>query len=272
MRKILQYLLIVLKVGFPILFSNSYTSKYLKHPERYTLEEKFARIQKLIRKVVKAFKVDVHIINPEYKEELQGRYLTISNHLSMFEALVYIAVSDKPITFAAKEETLNMPFVGKIFRCLNGVALDRKNVMNQLAEIKQIVNQIKNESMPLMFIFPEGTRNKTPEGKCLEYKGGSLKLAYMAKVPILPISTFGSFRILSKKHYLKRYPIFIKYDKPIYPDDYKDIAAVDLATKIQLRTDENVNGLRLLDKVEIEAQDLSKKRKEKETSVDDINA
>ena len=142
MGKYLQYARVGLTVGIPILWSPTYINKYIKHPEKYPLEVRWARIQKLIRKVLKAFRVDITI---EGKENLptEGRYLAISNHLSTFDALTYIAISDKPVTFAAKEETLEMPFVGKVFKALNGVALDRKNVMNQLAEIKQIVNQIK---------------------------------------------------------------------------------------------------------------------------------
>jgi 1-acyl-sn-glycerol-3-phosphate acyltransferase len=269
MGKLLQYARCGLQVGLPIIFCPTYINKYIKHMDKYPLEVRWARIQKLIRKVVKAFHCDIHI---EGKENLpkDGRYLVISNHLSVFDALVYIAISDRPITFAAKEEALDMPFVGKVFRALNGVALDRKNVMNQLAEIKQIVNQIKDETMPLMYIFPEGTRNKEPQNHCLEFKGGSLKLAYMAKVPIVPFSTFGSFRVLDKKHYLKRYPIFIKIEKPIYPEEYKDIQSVVLADSLKERIDANVDSFRVLDKEAVYSQKLSKKRKEKETLCDNL--
>ena len=272
MRKILQYLRILLTVGLPIIFSPIYLGKYSRHPEKYPLEVRYAKARKLISKVVRAFRTDIVIINKHYWDELDGqRYLWVSNHLSMYEILAYIYVSEKPIIFAAKEETLKMPFVGRIFRMLNGIALDRKNVMNQLAEIKQIVNHIKDESMPIMGIFPEGTRNKEPEKHCLEFKGGSMKLAYMAKVPILPVSTYGSFRALSKKHYLKSYPLFIQFDKPITPEEYKDIPTVELATKLQHQIDENVDCLRALDKEKVYAQKLSNKRKEKETWMDTIS-
>ena len=271
MGKLLQYARCGLTVGIPILWSPTYINKYIKHPEKYPLEVRWARIQKLIRRVLKVFRCDIHIEGQENLPK-DGRYLVISNHLSTFDALVYIAISDRPITFAAKEETLEMPFVGKIFKALNGVALDRKNVMNQLAEIKQIVNQIKDESMPLMYIFPEGTRNKEPQNHCLEFKGGSLKLAYMARVPIVPFSTFGSFRVLEKKHYLKRYPIFVKIEKPIYPEEYKDIQSVVLADSLKERIDANVDSFRPRDKELVYAQKLSDKRKAKETLCDNLPA
>lgn len=267
MRKLLQYLRVALTVGFPIIFSPIYLNKYIKHPEKYPLEVRWKRIQKLIRKVLNAFHVD-YIIEGKENIPQNERYLGISNHLSMVDGLTYIALSDKPVTFAAKEETLKMPFVGKVFRALNGVALDRKNVMNQLNEIKMIVGQIKDENMPLMFIFPEGTRNKNPQEPCLEFKGGSLKLAYMAKVSILPISTYGSFRVLDKKSYLKRYPIYVKFDKPVTPEEYKDIQTVALADQLKKQIDNNVNAMRPLDKQYVYQEKLSEKRKEKETRFD----
>lgn len=267
MRKLLQYLRVALAVGFPIIFSPIYLNKYIKHPEKYPLEVRWKRIQKLIRKILNAFHVD-YIIEGKENIPQNERYLGISNHLSMVDGLTYIALSDKPVTFAAKEETLNMPFVGKVFRALNGVALDRKNVMNQLNEIKLIVSQIKDENMPLMFIFPEGTRNKNPQEPCLEFKGGSLKLAFMAKVSILPISTYGSFRVLDKKSYLKRYPIYVKFDKPVTPEEYKDIQTVTLADQLKKQIDNNVNAMRPLDKQYVYQEKLSEKRKEKETRFD----
>ena len=271
MRKIFQYLRIILTVGFPIIFSPLYLRKYEKHPDKYSLDEKYQKVRKLINKVIRAFRVDIHVYNKEVVDNLNVRYLTLSNHLSMFEILAYFSISDKPITFAAKEETLKMPFVGRIFRILHGVPLDRKNVMNQLAEIKMIVNQIKDENMPLMYVFPEGTRNREPQNHCLEFKGGTIKLAYMAKVPIVTISTYGSFRVLDKHSYLKRYPLFIKFDAPIYPEEYKEINSIDLADTLKKRIDANIDAIRPIDKEEIYKQKLSKKRKEKETRVDIIN-
>ncbi len=269
MGKLLQYARVGLTAGPSIIWSPTYIRKYIKHPEKYPMDVRWARIQKLIRKVLRKFRVDITI---EGKENIptEGRFLAVSNHLSTFDALVYIAISDRPITFAAKQETLDMPFVGNIFKALNGIALDRTNVMNQLAEIKQIVNQIKDETQPLMYIFPEGTRNKEPQNHCLEFKGGTFKLAYMAKVPIVPFSTFGSFRVLDKKHYLKRYPIFVKIEKPITPEEYKDIPSIELADSLKARIDANVDSFRPRDKEAIYAQKLSLRRKEKETVVDNL--
>ena len=120
--------------------------------------------------------------------------------------------------------------------------------------------------------MPFQSRNKEPQNHCLEFKGGSLKLAYMAKVPIVPFSTFGSFRVLEKKHYLKRYPIFVKIEKPITPEEYKDIQTITLADSLKERIDANVDSFRPRDKEAVYAQKLSKKRKEKETVCDNLPA
>ena len=172
------------------------------------------------------------------------------------------------MTFVAKEEALKLPFAGRYIRALEAIPLDRKNVMNQLDSIREIVSDIRDPNKGEVVIYPEGTRSRDEKARTIEFKGGSFKLGYMAGNPIIPISIFGSFRVLSIHSYLKRYPVFIKFDKPIYKDEYKQIQSVDMADKIRANIDKDVIEFKARDKELIEKQKLSKKRKAKETFVD----
>ena len=56
-----------------------------------------------------------------------------------------------------------------------------------------------------------------------------------AGVPLVPTVVFGSFRVLSKKHNYKNYPTYIKFLKPIYPEEYEGMRTEEVAAIIQSR-------------------------------------
>ena len=70
-----------------------------------------------------------------------------------------------------------------------------------------------------MCIFPEGTRNKNPEGM-LPFKEGSFKIAEKTGCPIVPMAITNSAEIL-ENHLprIKAVPVILEYGKPIYPNE-----------------------------------------------------
>lgn len=249
MRKFFQYMRLVFTAGLPILFYDLFfLLRYSKHPEKYPLELRYRRVRKLILMVVHAFHVDLIVKHPE-RLNVNERMLYVSNHHSEADPLIYIALNEKPITFAAKEESLKMPFVGTVVKVLSGIPLDRANIMNQIKEIKQIIDSIKNPEKPIVHIFVEGTRNRHPENDCLEFKGGSFKLGYMAGVSIVPLTIYGTFRLFSIKHYLKRYPVYVEVGEPITKEEYKPMPAVDLADRVKKYIDTKVDEFRYQDSI-----------------------
>ena len=271
MRKLLSYLRLVIVIGTRIVYYHlRYFIRFSKNPNKYPLEYRYEKTQAIMKAIIKHFHSDLHIEGMEKIDKIEGKVLFIANHQSEADPVLFMAMMKKPIAFLAKEEALKMPFVGKVLKAMNGITLDRANVMNQLDQIKSAVNLIKDEKEPNVAIFAEGTRNRHPENNCLEFKGGSLKLGYMANAIIVPVSIWGTYRLFTLKHYLRRYPVYVKFDDPIYPKDYENIKSVDLADTLRKQINNNVNQMRLLDKKEVFAQRLSKKRRLYETINDKI--
>lgn len=269
MRKIISYIRIVLQAGAAVIYYwITRYNRYSKNPTKYPLDKRYKYARKVMSKVLRAFKVEYHVEGLEKVKALDSKCLFICNHHSDADPLVIADLLEKPVTFVAKEESLNFPFVGKVIKSIEGIPIDRKNVMNQLQEIKQIVGMIKNEEKPNVAIFAEGTRNKHPENDCLEFKGGSIKLGYMANVPIIPVAIYGTFRILSKKHFLRRYPIYVKFFDPITPEQYKDVQSVTMADQIRKDIDKQIDEYRTLDKRNVLLQHLPRRRKIKEIQID----
>ena len=49
----------------------------------------------------------------------------------------------------------------------------------------------------------------------------------------MPTVVYGSFRTLHKKHNYKKYPTYIKYLKPIYPQEYEGMTTEQVAKRVQ---------------------------------------
>jgi len=127
-------------------------------------------------------------VKVEKKEKLpkEGQYLIIVNHRSIIDPpIVEVVLKDTNIfgVWVSKKELYNSFFFGLFVRNAGSILLDRdKSQMSGFfSEIKQSVQ--RGESI---FIFPEGSRNKTQE-MLTPFKEGSRIIALKNRLSILPI-------------------------------------------------------------------------------------
>ncbi len=127
-------------------------------------------------------------VKVENKEKLpkEGQYLIVSNHRSIIDPPIVEVVLEEADIFGpwiSKKELYNSFFFGLFVRNAGSILLDReKNQMSGFfSDIKQAVK--RGESI---FIFPEGTRNKT-DLVITEFKEGSRIIALKNSLPILPL-------------------------------------------------------------------------------------
>ena len=269
-RKFFQYLYLLI-IFAPVIIYNHvfYISRYAKHPEKYPLNVRYARLRKEIRILFKLWKISYHTIGWNNYADSNKKCIFLSNHMSDIDPLLLIAMSEKPITFVAKIEIKKYPFIGKCLKSINGIFIDRHNIMNQIDTIREIVSKAKDENMPNIAIFIEGTRNKNPEGNVLEYKAGTVKTAYMSGVDIIPVSLYSTFRVLNLKNYLHRYPVYYHFDQRISKEEYKAINNIELANRLENNANNIINNkLRALDKEFISKSKISNRIKKLEIKVD----
>ncbi len=129
--------------------------------------------------------LSVKVKNRE-KLPLDGQYLLLSNHRGIIDPIVVeLALEDTDIygLWISKKELYNSPFFGLFVRNGGAILLDReKSQMGGFfADIK--FNVKKGDSI---FIFPEGTRNKSSKS-LLEFKDGFRIIALKNRLPMLPI-------------------------------------------------------------------------------------
>ncbi len=257
----LKYLRLILLVGPRILFTFLFfINRYAKNPNKYPFELRYKRVRRLIIKVLEGFRIDYKVTNMAPYNAYDDKCVLVSNHLSDSDPLIYIALSEKPVTFVAKKETFEYPFIAKCLKAIEAIPLDRENIRNQITSLNKAIETAKN-GIPNVIIFAEGTRNRNPGTPTLEFKPGSFKVAQRAEVALFPISIYGSFRVFKGKINLKKYPVFVDFLDPIMPNELLEMKTTDLAIDLRNKVDEHINKNKPLDKKAIENLKISTKRK-----------
>ncbi len=132
-------------------------------------------------------------IKVENREKLpkDGQYLLISNHRTIIDPpIVEIALKDTNIfgLWISKKELYNSFFFGLFVRNAGSVLLDREKsqMSGFFADVKKGVKEGSS-----IFIFPEGTRNKT-DASLTTFKEGSRIIALKNRLPMLPVYIKGN--------------------------------------------------------------------------------
>ncbi len=125
--------------------------------------------------------------------DVAGPSIVIANHSSYLDFLILGSLFehhlDRRLHFFAKDKV----FEHRLFRfyCRQFECLLVKNGHVSLDTWKLAIQRLRGGHM--IGIFPEGTRSRT--GDLLPFESGYLRLAQQARVPVLPITLTGTYRI-----------------------------------------------------------------------------
>ncbi len=150
-----------------------------------TVEEKKSLRINYAQILLGKLKLNIKVINQD-KIPKDGQFLLVSNHRSVIDPLIVeIALQNSSIFghWISKKELYNSFFFGLFVRNGGSVLLDREktNMSSFFTEIKACTK--KGDSI---FIFPEGTRNKS-EKDLGKFKSGSQIIAVKNRLNILPV-------------------------------------------------------------------------------------
>ncbi|PLV60079.1 1-acyl-sn-glycerol-3-phosphate acyltransferase [Thermotoga sp. KOL6] len=145
-------------------------------------------------------------------------FIVVANHQSLMDIPLILGFVTTG-AFIAKEELKKVPGVNWYIRYLNGVFLDRKNPRKAVKALREVIQKLKNGVT--FIVFPEGTRS--PDGRVLPFKKDSLMIAMKAKVPILPVSIWGTYNLIPKKR-LTFTPgkVYLKIHAPVDPEEFSN--------------------------------------------------
>lgn len=139
--------------------------------------------------------------------------LYVGNHRSIFDIVLTYPRVPNPTGFISKKEVLKVPLLNIWMIYLDCLFLDRSDLRKGLEMILTAIEKVKNGIS--IFIYPEGTRNKTdkPLG---EFHKGSFKIAQKTGCPIVPVVVNYTDEILEKHSpRIKSAKVTIEYCKPV---------------------------------------------------------
>jgi 1-acyl-sn-glycerol-3-phosphate acyltransferase len=134
----------------------------------------------------------------------QGGMIIAMNHISWVDTLAIGALLpfSYRLSWFAKSELFANPVVAWWFRQMNAIPVRRGK--RDLQAMDAVVAAVKAGAV--MLIFPEGTRSRT--GVLQEGRGGALRLAMQAGVPIVPLAINGT------QHGFGRKPVLLRIGEP----------------------------------------------------------
>lgn len=168
------------------IYATYLTNKYgFKLKKVKTSEEKKALRIEYSQTLLSKLNINVEVLNKE-KLPKNGNYLLISNHRSIIDPLIVeLALKDSFIHgfWVSKKELFNSFFFGTFTKNADAILLDREsaNMTSFFKDTKEIVT--KGNSI---FIFPEGTRNKT-DNPVSTFKEGAKLIALKNRINILSV-------------------------------------------------------------------------------------
>ncbi|MBI3940682.1 MAG: 1-acyl-sn-glycerol-3-phosphate acyltransferase [Acidobacteria bacterium] len=123
-----------------------------------------------------------------------GPFVFISNHQSFFDIFALLAVLPVPFKFFAKASLFQIPFLGWHLRRAGHLPIDRTSARAAYRSFQSAAERVRAGAS--MLIFPEGSRSMT--GRIGSFRKGSLRLALICGVPVVPVAICGSGAILPR--------------------------------------------------------------------------
>ena len=155
----------------------------------------------------------------------------VANHQSVFDVFVLLAEMDRTSAFIAKDSLGKVPLLHLWLESIGCLYLDREDARQAVKVMRQAANQMKDYQMN-MIVFPEGTRSKG--GPMHPFKKGSLKPAFMAKVPVVPVYIDGTAGIYegNKGLCVKPTEVHVYFGEPIPTKDLDRSGENELSERI----------------------------------------
>ena len=177
-----------------------------------------AMIRWVFRILIAAAGVKVTVIGAD-RVPSDTAVLYTGNHRSIYDILLTYVRCPRICGYVAKKELGNIPLFSLWARYINCLFFNREDLKEGMKMILEGIDMLKQGKS--VFIFPEGTRNKSASDlPLLPFHEGSFRMALKSKCPIVPVAICNTINIW-EGHFprIRSAHVVIEYGTPIYTDD-----------------------------------------------------
>lgn len=160
--------------------------------------------------------------------DTRATYIYMCNHVSNLDPPIVVPLIPKRSSVMVKKELFKVPLLSTAMRMASFVAVDRSNREAAIASMQRAIEVMK--SGVNMTAFPEGTRS--PDGRLLPFKKGPFHLAMESGVPVLPITIFGTEKMMPKGTVkITKGKATVIFHPPISPKDFSGVEDLIVAVR-----------------------------------------
>ena len=193
LRSIYWFVSFIVSIGFSSI--KLFKAKILEKRGKYAELDKYAFdvTTKWAKRRMKESGANIVVHNQE-KIPKDSPVLFMSNHQGNFDIAIFMASIEKNTGFVAKIEMEKAIIVRGWMKYIHCIFMDRSDIKQSLRIILQGIEVLKQGHS--LVVFPEGTRSQCDEMR--QFKHGSFKLATKSKVPIVPVTLDGSYKLMEQ--------------------------------------------------------------------------
>ena len=232
-------MLVVMAVNFiRVIYILPVMRKMAKHPEKYTEEKCYRFARYLVRTIKVTGGIRTKAFGVENLPE-EGGYMMYPNHQGKYDVYGIVSAHKNPCTCVIDKDKSYYPFVTELVEMLQAKRLDKNDVRQGLAIIKQVAKEVAGGRRYIL--FPEGqyvTKNKNTMG---EFKNGCFKISLMSKTPIIPVVLIDSYKVFNGFYMGGLAKTQVHFLPPIFYEEYKNLRTSEIADMVKSRIQEKLD-------------------------------
>lgn len=170
----------------------------------------------------------------------EGPYIIVANHSSLLDIPTLMGLP-LPMRVMAKQSLMNAPIMGWYMQFSRQIPIQLDSVESVEASLKACQESLDNGIS--LVIFPEGTR--TEDATLQKFRRGAFRLAKDTGTPILPVSIFGTHKLMKKGSFLPQSvyaQVRCRVLPPMEPEGYS--TARKLSNRVHEQIGANLDDLR----------------------------
>ena len=166
--------------------------------------------------------------------------LYVGNHNSYVDILVSEVVIPTGAGFVSKDSLQKIPGLSSWMYLIHCLFLNRTDVREGLKMITTGAEYLKEGYS--MFIFPEGTRNKSDSDlPLLPFHEGSFRMALKSKCPIVPVAICNTVNVWEAHFpWIRSAHVILEYGDPIYTEELEPSLKKRVGAYVREKTEEMI--------------------------------
>ena len=136
--------------------------------------------------------------------------IVASNHYSNLDPIMYNLKFGTKFRFMAKKELFKSKFMGWVMRQFGSIEVDRAQMTPSV--YKRVISELNNNKQ--VFIFPEGTRNKSGSEEMGDAKAGIITFASKGDCEIVPMLLYRKPKLFRRNYIIVGEPFKVEGENP----------------------------------------------------------